>query len=608
MIALILAALNDLYNRLANDPSIDVPRMAYCAGNAGVVLEISADGELVRAVPLGTQKGKKTLPMRLVLPDRQKRSSGDAPNFLCDNAEYVLGVAADPGKQKSLERAARRHQLAKTLHNTILGDVQDNGAKAVLAFLNRWNPSDYPKNAKLDTVRDLLDSGANIVFRLAGDDCFIHDRPAIKRAWETYWTESASDSVWGQCLVTGEYGPVARLHKNITGIKGAKSTGASLVSFNFPAAESYGKSQGANSPVGQAAAFGYATALNWLTSNIRHHVQVGDTTIVFWAERSGPEENLLLDLFADAIGTFEAAETAESENATTLDKATSGKVKSLLERLLRGQSITDDMTIFEENVRFYILGLAPNAARISVRFWHVDTFGGLLKRLQQHFEDMSIDHREGEHPVSVGRLLLELAPAADRKSHAIPQTVIGSLFRAILQGTMYPRSIYALMIGRIRSDFNDPDRPWLERKVTYPRAAFIKAYLRRKARITGNKALEEVLTEMLNPENKEKGYLLGRLFALLEKAQQDANPEIKSTIKDRYYASASATPGTVFPVLLRLAQHHIAKSEYGGYVDKLIEEVMVHIDSFPPHLSLDQQGLFALGYYQQRAGLYKKAE
>jgi len=203
---------------------------------------------------------------------------------------------------------------------------------------------------------------------------------------------------------------------------------------------------------------------------------------------------------------------------------------------------------------------------------------------------------------------METTPAVSRKREGVPKTLVGSFMRSVIEGSAYPRSLYATILARIRTDANDPQQPGVERKVTYPRAAFIKAYLRRNARIARDTVLEEALTEMLNTENRNPGYLLGRLFALLEKAQQDANPDIKSTIKDRYYASASATPGAVFPVLVRLAQHHLAKSEYRARIEKQIEGVVGEIESFPAHLDLEQQGLFALGYYQQKSALYTQAQ
>lgn len=609
---LILNALVKLYERLVADPEADVARPGYCVGSASVALVIARDGSITSAIPLGTQEGSRAVPLKLKVPDRVKRTSGDAANFLCDNAEYFLGVQGG----ETSERSRKRFELAKELHHRVLGSVADEGAQAVLAFFASWKPEDYRASERLRHVSEALASGGNIVFRFEDDSLFVHERPAIRQAWESYNASAGPEENVGQCLITGEWGPIARLHKSISGIAGAKTTQPTLVSFNFAAAESYGKSQGANSPVGEKAAFAYATALNWLTSNERHRMVMGDTTAVFWAERAGPEENLLLDVFANAVGSYAPNEpeggTAKVNSANDRvhnDEETALRVRSLLERITRGQSVTEDMTGFDENVRFFILGMAPNMARISVRFWHENTFGALLEHMQRHFRDMALVAREGERPVSVGRLLWEITPATSRRRREnVPSGSVGPLMRAILEGSMYPQSLYAMVIERIRSDSNDPENPRVERKVTYPRAAYIKAHLKRKARVTGNKTLEEALTAMLNPENKNRGYLLGRLFALLEKAQQDANPGINTTIKDRYYASASATPAAVFPVLLRLAQHHIAKSEYGGYVDRLIEDVLRDLDCFPAYLNLDDQGLFALGYYHQKDALYKKAE
>ncbi|MDP2858062.1 MAG: type I-C CRISPR-associated protein Cas8c/Csd1 [Bacillota bacterium] len=600
--ALILTALTELYERLLVDPGSGVARPGHCEGNAAVALELSREGQLIRGVPLGTQRGSKMMPMRLLLPDRPKRSSGGLANFLCDPAEYVLGTPV-----AGAERAKKRHKLCRVLHEQVLAGIDDDGAKAVLGFLSEWNPEAYPGDHGLQDARDALDRGGNLVFRLEGDDRFVHDRPAVIRAWDSYRASTASSDEMGQCLVTGELGPIARLHKSISGIAGAQPTGASLVSFNFPAVESYGRTQGANSPVGERAAFAYGTALNWLTSSARHRTLGGDTTIVFWADRSGPEENLLLDLFAETAGPH-AQEGSQVPGDRAVDEPGAARIKSILERVVRGKHVAEDVVAFDHDVRFYILGLAPNVARVSVRFWHVSEFGKLLENLRKHFEDMAVDHRDGQPAVSIGRLLLDLAPSVDRTRDKIPRTLIGGLWRSILEGTAYPQSLYAGLITRIRADSDDPRQPKLERKVTYPRAAFIKAHLKRRARISGDTTLEEALTEMLNTENKNPGYLLGRLFALMEKAQKDANPGINATIKDRYYASASATPAAVFPVLLRLAQHHISKAEYGGYIDKVIESVLADVDRFPAHLSLDQQGLFALGYYQQRSAIYKKAE
>ncbi|HQD40083.1 MAG: type I-C CRISPR-associated protein Cas8c/Csd1 [Firmicutes bacterium] len=596
---MILNALYDLYQRLVNDPSVEVAAPYHSMGKVSAAIEISPSGEILKALPLGTQKGKRRIPLEMQVPERVKRASGNASNFLCDKSDYILGIEGE-GVTK---RALQRFEVAKELHEEILSGVEDEGAEAVLAFFRSWKPETYQASDVLQNISEVLADGGNIVFRLQNDSCYVHERDAVRRAWENYKSAADPDAVMNQCLITGEVAPVARLHQNIMGIAGAKTTGASLVSFNFDATESYGKKQGANSPVSESAAFAYGTALNWLTSNDRHRLLMGDTTVVFWAEKAGPEEDLMLELFADAV----AAYSQKEEKDTSHEEESAVQVKGVLKRIMRGQHVETQMAHFDEGVKFYILGLAPNSARVAIRFWHVDTFGKMLERVRQHFDDMSIVCRPDERPVSVGRLLFETTPAVSRKRENIPPILSGSLMRAILDGSMYPQSLYTTIIGRIRSDANDPDKPNYEQKITYPRAAYIKAHLIRKARLLGNKKMEEALKPVLNPENKNKGYLLGRLFALLEKVQQDANPGIKATIKDRYYASASATPRAVFPVLLRLAQHHITKAEFGGYIDRLIGEVLADLDSFPTYLNLDEQGLFALGYYQQKNALYNRA-
>lgn len=602
---MILTALYELYERLAADPQSGIARWGYSEAPVVAVFELSPDGELLGTIPLGTQKGKRVTGIRLRVPEQLKRTSGTSPNFLCDNIEYLVGVR--PGEFSSDERSLKRKSACQNLHMQILSGVDDEGAQAVLGFLTQ-KPENVLQNEELIRIRNVLDSGGNIIFRLSGDTFYIHERPAVRRAWEGYVSERSKDAHYGQCLITGTHGPIARLHKGIRGLFGARAAEPSLVSFDMESSRSYGKLQGANAPVSEWAAFAYGTALSWLVSRERHHVVAGDNTIVFWAEQAGPEEDLTLTLLGEALGGRGESLSGHADSGPFLnDEARARKVKDVMEMVYQGRMPASGATEFDPTVRFYILGLWPNKARLSVRFWHVNTFGGMMENLRRHYEDLSIVHHERARAVSVPRILMELTPAKSRKRETIPNVLVGSLMRSILEGTPYPQALYALLISRIRTDSNDPDQPRVERKVNYPRAAYIKAHLRRMARVHGDKKPEEGLAEVLNTENKNPGYLLGRLFALLEKAQKDANPNIKATIKDRYYASASATPGVVFPVLIRSAQHHISKSDYGSRVDKLIEEVISDVGDFPNHLTLDQQGLFALGYYQQRAALYSKS-
>jgi len=243
------------------------------------------------------------------------------------------------------------------------------------------------------------------------------------------------------------------------------------------------------------------------------------------------------------------------------------------------------------------LGLAPNASRLSIRFWHVDQYGNFLNRIILHYKDLELIRNERYDPefIPISRILKETAPLGDTKR--IPPLLGGVLMRAILTGLPYPQALYNAILSRIRAD----------QKVNYIRAAIIKAILNRHYRYY-QKDNEVIIKMSLDEQSTNVAYRLGRLFALLEKAQEDANPGLNATIKDRYFGAASASPASVFPILLRLAQHHIAKAEYGRLVERRIQEVLSLVNRFPNYLNLEDQGLFVLGYYHQRQALFTKKE
>jgi len=384
--------------------------------------------------------------------------------------------------------------------------------------------------------------------------------------------------------VTGKQARIASLHPDISGVAGAQSSGALLVSFNLPAFASYNKEQSLNAPVGERAAFGYTTALNHLLGQSRQRIQLGDATVVFWAERSTPAEDLLAAFFDPPEEAKEAFDGRPAE-----DQGVTGLVREVLSTAKAGRPIESVDSRLNPHVRFYVLGLSPNNARLAVRFWNVSTFGELAGRLGRHFRDLDIERqfqRDPEYP-SFWRIVLETA--ALHKNENVPPLLAGALARAVLTGSAYPRSLFTAVLGRIRAD----------REVNYLRTAILKACL------TRNHQMEVPMA--LDCDRRDPAYRLGRLFALLEKAQRDAtNPT--ATIRDRYFGAASATPAAVFPQLLRLGQHHISKAESGRYLDRLIAEVVDGIDGLPKHLSLEDQGIFTLGYYQQRNALYRKSE
>ncbi len=561
---MILQSLSAYYDRMSHDADSGMPRQGFSEENISFALPLRPDGTL--GTPIDLRIGdKKPKPRRISVPAAVKRAVNIEPNFLWDNTGYVFGVDSK-GK---VDRTRKTFAAFCALHKKA-AELNDHPAiRALYTFLSTWEPENFDTLNNADLIRD-----QNCVFMWDETGTYIHDIPGIVRP-----AGKTDDDGTAWCLVSGERKSIARLHPSVKGVWGAQSSGAALVSFNLDAFTSYDKSQSFNAPVSEEATFAYTTALNYLLRRDNGHcIQVGDASTVFWAERATPAEDMVRYFFA---GSPEADESPE-------EKETSDAVHSMLDALRQGRSIETALPGIDPEVTFYILGLSPNAARIALRFWHVSTFGDLACHVAAHADALSIvrqSDRQAEYP-TLWQLLIETA--VQGKSENIPPTLGGALARAILTGNDYPHSLYAAVLARIRA----------EKTITYLRAALIKAYLVR------NKKQE--VSYMLDEEKKSVPYRLGRLFALLEKVQLDALGNINATIRDRYFGAASATPGVVFPQLLRLAQHHIAKSEYGGIIDRRIQDVMWEIDAFPAHLTQDQQGEFFLGYYHQRQANYQK--
>jgi CRISPR-associated protein Csd1 len=385
------------------------------------------------------------------------------------------------------------------------------------------------------------------------------------------------------CLISGEITPLARLHSPIKGVLGAQPSGANLVSFNLDAFCSYGKEKNFNAPVAESRAAAYTKALNHLLAPRGNRIQIGDATAVFWTERESPIE-----------GFF--GMVLDPRDATADDR----ELAVFLETIRQGKLPLD----IDGSVKFYILGLSPNAARLSVRFWHMSTVRDICDKLGRHFQDLAMVRSFDSDPEYPGmwRLLNE---TTNKKSKDGPPPLLGgAVMQAILNGTPYPQALLSAVINRVRAEQSAKDKNGRSvQNVNYMRAAIIKAVLVRKKRIL-NQGME--ISMALDKEIKNVAYRLGRLFAVLEKAQQDAIPGANTAIKDRFYGSASATPRVVFPQLLRLAQRHISKAEYGRARDKQIGEIISDIQEFPAYLGLDQQGSFAIGYYHQRQDFFQE--
>lgn len=583
---MILQALTAYYEQLVRQGKLSAPGWDD-SFKVSYELRLNDAGQLLRVVPLLTEKtvGKKTVlaPRAMRVPAHEKRSSGIAANFLCDNSTYLLG-ADEKGKP---ERSADCFKACAKLHHTILDGVDSPAARALLAYFDSWDPAQAAAHPLLAEQWKEITGNANLIFGYEAADhshSFVNDDPAIQNAWQTHYNDRSTDSDMGQCLITGKYAPIERTHPNISGVPGAQSSGAALVSFNAPAFCSYGHEQGDNAPVSKYAAFAYTTALNRLLADHSHCKHVGDTTILCWAENAEPVYQDAMSMFL--FGANEAAGIQESD------------VQAALKRLSAGQTVPFLEKELSPDQHFYLLGLAPNAARLSVRFFLRDTFGSFAQNLQKHAEEMEIDCSEKEkfRTLPIWAVVNETTRTVPGQPAKPSPQLAGDLLRAVLIGGRYPATLLNGVTLRIRAEQN----------VTRGRAAVIKAYYLRNYPTELNK---EVYTVSLN-ETTNVPYLLGRLFSVLEAVQKAANPGINTTIKDRYFNAACATPGMSFPTLLRLSQKHLRKLNDGlaTHYDKQITELMAQLPAsgFPARLSLPDQGKFTIGYYHQTQKRYVK--
>ena len=575
---MILQALVSYYETLAARG--ELPQPGWAPVKVSYVLNLDDQGDITTVVCIKeevTRGKKKTLvPQTIQLPAPVKRTVGVTANFLCDNSSYILG-ADKKGKPK---RSLECFQACKTLHETLLVSVEEPAARALLSFFEHWQPeklTEHPAFAHQD-MEDVLAS-ANLIFRYRGR--YLHEIPAIRQAWQDYYNNS-QDGQQFPCLVTGQMAPVAQLHPSIKGIYGAQSSGASLVSFNAPAFCSYDREQGLNAPTSQYAAFAYGAALNHLIAT--QNTRVGDVTLLFWAE-SGE------DAYADALKQF----SFEDED----DKYKEKDLKGLMDSLAEGADVEWDGTRIDPNMTFYILGISPNAARLSVRFFLRNSFGQFIRNVKAHYDRLEIV-RPSFDPfdnIPVWRMLKETVNPNSREKKPAAD-MAGDTLRAILTNTPYPATLLNGVTLRIRAD----------REMNRTRAAILKAYYLKNRNPF---VPEEVLTVSLNPDCNDKAYVLGRLFSVLETIQSAANPGIKATIRDRYFNSASATPSVVFPTLVNLAMKHLGKLEEktAHFYERQMEELMDRLGvAFPDRMNRSQQGAFQLGYYQQRRNHFTKKE
>lgn len=618
---MILQALCRYHDILKTEDRTALPESGYSLAKVTFALVLSPEGMLTNIIDLRTD-GKKPTPKSMMVPFQEVRSSGIAPYRLCDNSKYVFGVESkkahaakkepavdvvDPSSEAMgvtestylTPRSIKCFEQFRSLHHSLFDDLEFGVTHALLKFLDSWDPNGFGSHPKIAQYRDDLLAGGNIIFEFNGR--YLHEYPEIR---QRLIDASNSDENLGddliiqQCLITGQVEPISRLHPKIKGVIGSQPTGASIVSFNDTSFCSYGKTQNYNAPISDASALKYTSILNHLLErSSRNRLQMGNTTIVFWAET---RDTQYLDLTTFLIYPPEPKnksvkdEKREAESIT--DLKTIQLIQDILNKVKIGKPLANrELGVDAEKTNFYMLGLSPNVSRLSVRFWYQDSFGHFIERLAQHHIDMEIVRSEHDTPyVPIFKILKETVPKNSKDKSSSP-LLDGALMRAILENVPYPLELYASILNRIKTDGS----------INHVRAAFIKAYLVRSQR-QRKKNEEGWITVSLNEDSSNVPYRLGRLFAVLEKAQKDAITGAKSSINSKYFSSASTTPSVVFPVLLKLAQHHISKSDWGIRTNQSIGEIMSGIDQFPKYLQLEDQGLFMIGYYHQQKELYRK--
>jgi len=591
---MILQELNRYYERQSSqDPNVLAPE-GFERKEVSFVIVLSQNGELVGLRDVREGEGKKKRGVNMLMPAGVERSRGKRANLLWDNIEYVLGVSSrriDDAVKKWTEEnpeASKDHDTHREIASSVIPDktnekhrifvskiqslnpISDTGVQAVMAFLEGSHIQQITRESNWP---EILRSQGNLSFQLQGDRELVCQRSDVRDAIVSRLTESQGQEAF--CLVGGQADKLAVLHPAIKGVWGGQTSGGKIVSFNEDAFCSQGKSQGENSTVGRSSAFRYTTALNHLLrSGSKQRLQVGDSSTVFWAAEETEMEDLFGEVFSDD----------PDRNI--------GEVRAALTSFYRG-----NLTLSEGSTRFFVLGLAPNASRISVRFWHSDTVSVLAEKLDRYFSGLEIIHSKQDSGfLPLGRLLRTTAVQA--KNENINPRMAGELMRSILSGSIYPRSVLNGVIARIRADQN----------LSYPRAALLKAWLNRWTNL--HQPQEKEMLMALDPNNINPGYRLGRLFAVMEKAQQEAIPGASAGIRDRYYGAASSTPASVYPTLLKNYPHHLGKLNEGRKInfERLVQSILSEIQDFPKLLSIEDQGRFAVGYYHQRQDLFTKKE
>lgn len=598
---MLISALCDYYDVLAQKGEA-LPD-GYSEVKIQALIALSADGEVTSIVDIQKNEAYTTKdePEKKKIPEFPKRTEKTAidANIIEHRPLYIFGLNYD-AKSATLS-ASDDKDKAKKSHDAFVGKnlefiegIDTPLVNAYRSFIKTWRPEEQERNEILLGAGKLLVTG-KFAFCLAGrPDKLLHDEPEIKEKWERMYAASAEcdDAQSAQCCITGEYLPIERVHAKITGLPGGSSMGNTMVSYKNAAEESYGKKQSFNSCISATAVKKYTEALNYLLADKRHRTLIDETTYIYWAASGDEACNSIFS--ALAFGDTMDSEHTDEWLGTVFDGIKSGRAT---------QEIVDGIDNIDSDVSFYVVGIKPNSARLALKCIYRQSFGKVLQNTIVHYSDMQIGSGGGK-PMSVRTICKELVSPKSSNDKVSP-ALMAKLFDAIINGTAYPDALLAAVVRRVKTDTDDEKNSYI--KMNNVRMGLIKACINRSARLKGK---QEEIKMSLDLENKDPAYLCGRLFCKLEDIQRRAsNDTLNRTIKDAYFSSAATRPAVVFPKLLSLSQHHLAKldDKTAFFMDKEVTEIIGMMGSvFPSHLTLKEQGVFMLGYYQQKNQRFEK--
>ena len=558
---MILQALAQRYYDTALEENA-VP-FGWAKRDAAFALDLDENGVLYNLMPLDRLEGKKRVRQAFLLPEEPAgRTVAIKPAFLCDNSKYIFGIS-----EKANGRDKKCFEASKSLHIGLLEDVDSPAARAIVRFFENWDTSaDYPVLAPLlveKTTADIFFKG-RFVFQVNGR--FAQDDYLLQQAWEEVNATQEGEQIC--CLVSGKNDKLIRLHGKIS-LPGVSMGSVPLVSINAESFASYGKSKDdPASPIGEQSAFAYATALNALLKEGNHHKRLGSDTLLYWGEKGGEPEAAAFSWIGDPKEEDEL------------------KLAGIMEKFSRGDKLELDNCVLERP--FYLLCLSPNAGRISVRFFYQESFENMLRNNLEHYRNLEIAMSQNEKFHYLPPWVILSETTTKKQAGDAAPLLGGQLMQSILSGSNYPMTLYYAILTRIRAG----------EKINRTKAAIIKAAL-----IRNYPKKSEGITVSLNEQLNKTPYVLGRLFAVLEWVQQrSADGQLNATIRDKYFSSACANPGSTFPILLKLSVHHIAKLNNSGYFEKLKGQLIDKLDGsipFPTALNMEDQGQFIVGYYHQ---------